>query len=191
MSIPQEFTLGDAKAFTVTLKDNVTGVPINLTGGSVRFQARGSEGPTFSYAGILSTSSGVNTVTRSSGNFTTDGVQVGQFLNGAIATMFPANTRISAVGTTTITMSQPANQTSSTQSGGVYGWTMDIAGSLVDAPNGVCSFPGIGSGIGLAFFGQRQQILFKGQVKYTNGANNYWSTSDAGIPVRISLPMFV
>lgn len=165
--IALEYVLGDTlKATQVTIKDANDAV-VNLTGGTVNWQASSQDGPRFDYLSLLSTTVGVNTVTRSSGNFTTDGVQIGQQLAGAISAMFAPNARIITVGTTTVTMSSNALASLSAQSGTILGATMDIAGTLVDAPNGICSFAGIGNALTSAQVGARKQVNFTALVKYT------------------------
>jgi hypothetical protein len=183
MSTPLEWKRGDTlKALQVTIKDSA-GVAVNLTGGTVRLQAKSNDGPIFAYQGLLSTTSGVANVTRSAGNFTTDGVQVGQFLTGSIASRFPANATISAVGTSTLTMSATALSTSSSESGGVQGATFDLAGTLTDAVNGICSFAAVGNAISVAQMGSRASSLFNANVKFTTGGGSIGYS--ANFPVAI------
>lgn len=74
-------------------------------------------GPARVYGSGLSCSSGVAAITRASGSFVTDGVQVGALVSGTIASSFLAGTRITAVSALSLSTTANASTTQTNVAG--------------------------------------------------------------------------
>lgn len=145
------------------------GLVKNVTGSTVRLQGRAADLPGFTSATVSvggCSASSSTTLTRASGSFIADGVQVDWLV---AATGVPVGTKVVSVGTTTLVMSAAGGAgTGLTAVFTVDG--MDKAGTLLDPTNGVVKWAGIGDYVTAADLAGKPSAMFTLKVKETDAA---------------------